>query len=364
MIPLIDLKSEYFSLKKEIDQAIDKVFKSGWFILGPKVKEFEERFAQYLDVKYAVGVASGTEALSLSLLAAGVESGDGVVLPANAYPTVFSVSTIGAIPQLVDINPESFNINPLKIEEAINEETKAIIPVHLYGQAADMGSILKIAKKYRLAVVEDCAQAHGATYKKKKLGTLGNFGCFSFYPTKNLGAYGDGGMVATNSKRLAGKIRMLRMYGEKRRYQSCLPGLNSRLDEIQAAILLTKLKHLDKWNSERQKTAAHYRNLLADSKVVLPQEQTFAEHVYHLFVIRVRRRNRLREFLGSQGISTAIHYPSPIHYQPAFKNLGYQKGDFPQTEKTCREILSLPCYPGIKKTDVNFVVRKIKEFLG
>lgn len=362
MIPFVDFKSEYRAIRKEIDRAVNDVFLGGWFILGPKVRKFEERFARYLGVKYAIGVASGTEALSLSLLASGIGIGDGVIVPANAYPTVFSISAIGAIPQLVDIVPETFNIDPARIEETINRKTRAIIPVHLYGQAADMGSILKIAKKNKLAVIEDCAQAHGATYENKKVGTLGHLGAFSFYPTKNLGAYGDGGMVVTNSRRLAEKARRLRMYGEKSRYRSYLPGLNSRLDEIQAAILLVKLKYLDKWNQKRQKTAAYYREFLADSPVVLPQASPSVNHVYHLFVIRTKRRDELEKFLKNQGVLTGVHYPSPIHFQPAFKNLGYQKGDFPETEKACREILSLPCYPGIKEKAIAFIAEKIKDF--
>jgi len=362
MIPLVDLAGEYQSIKKEIDKAVDEVLKSGWFILGPKVEEFEKKFASYLKIKYAIGVASGTEALQLALLAAGIKAGDGVALPANAYPTVFAISAIGAIPQLVDIKAETFNIDPEKIPEMIDRRTKAIIPVHLYGQPADMEQILKIARRYKLKIIEDCAQAHGAIYKGKKVGSLGDLGCFSFYPTKNLGAYGDGGMVVTNNKKLAEKVRMLRMYGEKQRYQSLMLGINSRLDELQAAILLVKLRHLDEWNKKRCKIADYYRKILVGTGVVLPQEQPFVSHIYHLFVVRVKERDKLKEFLEREGIITGIHYPSPIHFQPAFKYLNYKRGDFPQTEKACQEILSLPCYPTLGRKEINFIAQKIKAF--
>lgn len=362
MIPMIDLAGKYQSIKKEIDRAINGVLKSGRFILGPKVEEFEEKFAQYLGVKYAIGVASGTEALQLALLAAGVVPTAGVILPANAYPTVFAVSAIGATPQLVDINPETFNLDPSKIEAVITKKTKAIIPVHLYGQPAEMEPILAVAKKYGLIVIEDCAQAHGAGYKGEKVGGFGELGCFSFYPTKNLGAYGDGGMVVTNNKKLAEKVKMLRMYGEKKRYQSLMPGFNSRLDELQAAILLVNLGHLDKWNKKRRKAAAYYQKFLTYPKVTLPQEQPFVKHVWHLFVIRVKKRNRLQNFLKEKGIITGIHYPVPIHLQPAYRDLGYQKGDFHQSEKASLEVLSLPLYPEISRKQQKFVAERIVEF--
>ena len=362
MIPLVDLAGEYRNIKKEIDQAISEVLESGWFVLGPRVSQFEEKFARYLGIKYAISVASGTDALHLALLAVGVKPKDGVILPANAYPTVFPVSAVGAIPQLVDIDSETFNIDPLKIEKAITKKTKAIVPVHLYGQPADMDSIIKIAKKHKLIVIEDCAQAHGATYKGGKVGLFGDLGCFSFYPTKPLAAYGDGGMVVTNNKKLAEKIKMLRMYGEKNRYQSLITGFNSRLDELQAAILLVKLKYLDKWNEKRRKAATYYQSLLINSRVSLPEEQPFSKHVYHLFVIRVRKRNQLQKSLKEKGIITGIHYPTPIHLQPTYRDLGYDKGDFPQSEKASLEVLSLPLYPGISQKQQRFVSEQIFKF--
>lgn len=362
MIPMIDLAGEYQSIKKEIDRTINEVLKSGCFILGPKVKEFEKKFAQYLGVKYAVGVASGTEALQLALLAAGVEPGDGVILPANVYPTIFAVSAVGAVPQLVDINPENFNLDAPKIKPAITKKTKAIIPVHLYGQPAEMDSILAVAEKYGLAVVEDCAQAHGAVYKGKKVGLFGDLGCFSFYPTKPLAAYGDGGMVVTNRRELAEKAKILRMYGEKKRYQSIVPGFNSRLDELQAAILLVKLKYLDRWSEKRRRAATYYQKLLAGLGAILPREQSFTKHVWHLFVIRAKKRNQLQKFLEKKGIVTGIHYPAPIHLQPAYQNLGYQKGDFPQSEKASLEVLSLPLYLGISRKQQKFVTGQIFKF--
>jgi len=362
MIPLVDLGYEYQSIKEEIDQAVDGVLGSSWFILGPKVKEFEEKFAQYLGVKYAVGVASGTEALRLAFLALDIKAGEGIILPANAYPTAFAISAIGAIPQLVDIEPETFNLDPTKIKSVISKKTRAIVPVHLYGQPVDFAPILKLAKKHKLLVIEDCAQAHGAKYKMKKVGSFGELGCFSFYPTKNLGAYGDGGMLVTNNKNLARRVRMLRMYGEKKRYQSVIPGFNSRLDELQAAILLVKLKYLDLWNQKRRKAASYYQDLLARSKVILPQEQSFATHVWHLFVMRCSRRDNLQAYLKEKQIITGIHYPTAVHLQKSYQYLGYKKGDFPVAETISREILSLPLYPGITRKQQRQVVKEIINF--
>lgn len=362
MIPLVDLKREYQAIQTEINQALDEVIKSGWFILGPKVEEFEKKFAAYLGVSYAIGVASGTEALQLALMASGIRSGDEVILAANAYPTAFAISAIGAIPRLVDIQAKSFNLDPTKIQNCLTHKTKAIIPVHLYGQPADLRPILTIAKKHKLVVIEDCAQAHGAEYQSKKVGGFGQFGCFSFYPTKNLGAYGDGGMVVTNSKYLAEKIKKLRMYGEKTRYKSVLKGINSRLDELQAAILLVKLKHLDQWNKKRQQAASYYKKRLKLTTVILPEISSSRTHVFHLFVTRAKRRNQLVRFLQKKNIVTGIQYPTSIHLQPSFRDLGYKKGDFPESEKASLEVLSLPLFPKIKQAEQLEVVQKIKEF--
>ncbi|MBI4990768.1 DegT/DnrJ/EryC1/StrS family aminotransferase, partial [Candidatus Gottesmanbacteria bacterium] len=406
MIPLFTLERQNKILEKELNNAIKEVVDSGIFILGPKVAEFEEKFAKYLGVKYAVGVACGTDALSLALLAVGVGSGDEVILPANAYPTVFAVTAIGAVPKLVDIDPSSYNIDPAKIPQAITKKTKAIIPVHLYGQPSDMGAILKIGNKYGIPVVEDCAQAHGAEVgiqndlviptkrsawrnlsrmresnsnklrdpsteftlsssnvlgmtsgQWEKVGGIGDLACFSFYPTKNLGCFGDGGMVVTNNEDIYKKVRLLRMYGEKTRYNSVLLGRNSRLDELQAAILLVKLKYLDKWNERRRYIASLYKSQISNLKsqnqnsnlksknnlqpttynLQPPFKAPYAKHVYHLFVIRKKKRDQLKEKKKKKGIQTAIHYPKPIHLQPSFKFLGYKKGDFPEAEKACEE---------------------------
>src|SRR3989338_1118029 len=258
MIPFFDIKRQNENIRNELDEAIAGVIDGGVYILGPKVAKFEKEFAKYIRVKYSVGVASGTDAISLALLAMGIGDGDEVILPANAYPSVFAISAIGAIPKLVDIDPQTYNLDPLKIEKVISKKTKAIIPVHLYGQPADLSSIIAIGKKYKIPVIEDCAQAHGAEFLGKKVGSIGDIGCFSFYPTNNLGAFGDGGMVVTNNKEIYEKVKLYRMYGEKERYKSILSGRNSRLDELQAAILLAKLKYLDKWNKRRKEISKKY----------------------------------------------------------------------------------------------------------
>lgn len=363
LIPLVDLRSEYRRHQKEIDQSIKKVLGSGVFILGENVRLFEKKFASYLGAKYAVGVASGTDALILSLRALGIKEGQEVIIPANSYPTAFAVAATRAKLKLVDIDPKTLNINPFKIEKAVIPSTFAIIPVHLYGLVAEMEPILKIAKKHNLFVVEDCAQAHGAVYRGKKVGTLGDTGCFSFYPTKNLGCFGDGGMVATNNRRIADTVRQLRMYGEKRRYQSEEMTTHSRLDELQAAILRVKLKKLDQNNRLRQKVACQYFQNLGKLPIKLPEEKTSGRHVYHLFVIRVRERDKLKNYLTKNGIEVAIHYPLPIHLVGAFSSLGYQKGDFPQAEKVADEILSLPCHPFLKPGEIKAICNLIKSCL-
>lgn len=362
-IPLVDLNKGWRSLKNEIDKAIKNVLSAGKFILGENVASFEREFAQYLGVSYAVGVASGTDALILSLKALGIKSGDEVIMPVNAYPTAFAVWATGAKIRLVDIDLLTFNIDPSKIEKAITSRTRAIIPVHMYGQAADMEPISNIAKKHKLFLIEDVAQAHGAVYKGKKLGTLGDVGCFSFYPTKNLGCLGDGGLVVTKNYKIAQDIRELRMYGEKKRYQSERKSTHSRLDELQAAILRVKLKKLDLWNQKRNQIAKWYREELKNTEVILPQEKSSGSHVYHLFVIRTRERDRLRKFLIKNRVETGIHYPLPIHLVKAFSDLGYRKGDFPEAEKTSRQILSLPCYPELTRPQVGRICKLIKNFL-
>lgn len=361
-VPFLDLTRQYQNIKEEIDAATAEVFTSGWFILGPKVEEFEKAFASYIGVKHAIGVASGTEALQLALMALDIGTGDEVILPANSYPSVFAITACGATPKFVDINLVTYNLNPGLIENAISANTKAIMPVHLYGQPAAITEISEIAKKHNLFVVEDCAQAHGVKFQGQMVGTFGDIGCFSFYPTKNLGAYGDGGMVVTNNSELAEKIRRLRMYGEKERYQSVIPGINSRLDELQAAILLVKLRHLDNWNRQRREQAQLYKELLKNTDLVLPIESDGAFHVFHLFVVRSKRRDALQKFLAKNNIGAAIHYPTPIHLVPSFVNLGHKKGDFPASERASKEILSLPLYPELSWEEIEKVAEVVKKF--
>lgn len=362
VIRLFDLVADYKTHQKEIDRIIKNVLDSGVFILGKNEEAFEKEFASYLGVKYAIGVASGTDALILALKALGIGKGDEVIIPANVYPTAFAVAATGARIKLVDIDPQTFNIDPFKIEKAITLSTFAIIPVHLYGLAAKMEPILKIAQKHNLFVVEDCAQAHGAIYQGKKVGTLGDIGCFSFYPTKNLGAYGDAGMVVTNNCRLAKILKELRMYGERSRYQSVRLGVNSRLDEIQAAILRVKLKKLNQENKLRRRVALEYFENLKDLPLSLSPRPS-ASHVYYLFSIRMRQRNRLKKFLAKNNIETTIHSPLPTHLVDSFKFLNYQRGDFPEAEKATREVLSLPCHPFLNLGEIKAICNLIKNFL-
>lgn len=363
LIPLVDLRSEYRRHQKEIDQSIKKVLGSGVFILGENVRLFEKKFASYLGAKYAVGVASGTDALILSLRALGIKEGQEVIIPANSYPTAFAVAATRAKLKLVDIDPKTLNIDPFKIEKAVIPSTFAIIPVHLYGLVAEMEPILKIAKKHNLFVVEDCAQAHGAVHRGKKVGTLGDTGCFSFYPTKNLGCFGDGGMIVTNSKKIAEVVKELRMYGEKERYQSLRLGVNSRLDEIQAGILREKLKKLERFNQARRKIASWYSYYLSGAEVVLPEVIDSTRHVYHQFVVRTQKRDLLKSFLAKKGVETAIHYPIPVHLVESFKFLGYKKGDFPESERMAEEMLSLPCHPYLTQNEVRRICNFIKDSL-
>jgi dTDP-4-amino-4,6-dideoxygalactose transaminase len=363
-IPFGDLKPQYSHLKKEIDGAVRQVIERGWFILGEEVAAFEKEFSFYCGSSFGVGVGSGTEALHLSLIALSVGHGDEVItVPNTAVPTVSAISFAGAVPKFVDINPDTYTIDVTKIESAITEKTKAIIPVHLYGQCADMDAILDISKKYNLAVIEDACQAHGATYKGKKAGSMGDAGCFSFYPSKNLGAFGDGGIVVTNDAAIAERLKLLRNYGQEKRYFHRIKGFNSRLDEIQAAILRVKLKCLDQWNTTRMGKAALYKRLLRDvSNIITPIEAPYSSHVYHLFVIRCEERNNLQGFLSEKGIGTLIHYPRPIHLQESYKDLRCEKGDLPVAEHCAETILSLPLYPEIKDSEIEFIVAAIKDF--
>jgi len=360
-IPFGDLKRQYISIKDEIDEAIRKVLNRGSFILGENVESFEREFSNFCGAKFGIGVGSGTEALHLSLVSCGVQAGDEVITVANtAVPTVSAISFANATPVFVDIDPESYNINPSKIEEKISKKTKVILPVHLYGQPADMDSILEVAKRHKLKVIEDACHAHGAEYKGRTVGTLGNIGCFSFYPTKNLSAYGDGGMVVTNDEEIAIRLKMLRNYGEERRYHNPIKGFNSRLDEIQAAILRVKLKYLSKWNERRRKIAESYNNLL--KTVIKPKEMDYTRHIYHLYVVRSTKRDQLQMYLQEEGIGTLIHYPVPIHLQPAYRDLGFKKGSLPITEKYANEILSLPIFPELTDEEIKYISNTVNSF--
>lgn len=361
-------KIQFLNLKKHNEQIFDEAFlkvkeicKNGNFILGPSVEEFERSFAVYCGTKHAVAVNSGTAALHLALLALDIKEGDEVITtPYTFFATVEAILYCGATPIFVDIDADTFNINPEKIEEKITQKTRAILPVHLYGQAAEMDKILELAKKYNLAIVEDACQAHGALYNGKRVGGIGDAGCFSFYPTKNLSAWGEGGIITTNNEKIAEKAKSLRSHGSKSRYQHEDVGFNERMNGIQGAVLGVKLKHLDEWNTKRRRRAALYSELLKGLPIILPKEEN--GHVYHLYTIKTPRRNELKKYLEEQGIETAIHYEMPLHFQKACEPLGYEAGDFPNAEKVSRESLSLPLNPEITKEEIIFVAEKIKNF--
>ncbi len=363
-VPLVDLRAQYLALKAEIDAAVHRVLDSGWYILGEEVAEFEREFAEYCGAAACVGVGSGTEALHLALLACDIGPGDEVITVSHtAVATVAAITLTGARPVLVDVDPETYTMDPTALEAAITERTRAIVPVHLYGHPADMEPILAIARRAGLRVIEDCAQAHGATYHGRPVGTLGDLGCFSFYPTKNLGALGDGGAVVSRDPALAERVRLLREYGwtHQARYVSQVRGLNSRLDEMQAAILRVKLRHLDKWNGARRTLASHYAKRLPET-VIKPVERAGCRHVYHLYVVRVPGRDALRARLRELDIATGVHYPVPVHRQPAYQDLAPDAG-LPQTERLAGEILSLPMDPTFSIEQVEQVAEAIRSVL-
>ncbi len=367
MVPFIDLTPQYRSIESEILSATKRVFEKGRFILGEEVSAFEDEFARYCGVRYGVGVNSGTDALYLALKVAGIGRGDGVITVANSFvASAFAISFTGAKPLFVDIDPGTYTMDPNALENLLKKKRvnriKAILPVHLYGHPAEVDSIAEIARRYDLMIIEDACQAHGAVYKGKKVGSFGDMSCFSFYPTKNLGCYGDGGMVVTDNKKLYERLKLLRCYGEKKKYEHILQGGNSRLDEVQAAILRIKLKYLDRWNEQRREKALIYKKELVGSGVICPTEKEDCSHVYHLFVIRTKRRDGLQSFLKGKGIDTLIHYPIPIHLQKTYKALGYQRGDFPITERSCREVLSLPFFPEITDSEMEVVSKQIRSF--
>ncbi|CUT00788.1 DegT/DnrJ/EryC1/StrS family aminotransferase [Candidatus Chrysopegis kryptomonas] len=371
-VPFLDLKAQYSQIKTEIQTIVNDVLESTSFILGKYVQEFEERFAQAHNVKHCVGLSSGTDGNHMALWALGIGPGDEVIIPANTFiATAWGATLCGAKPVFVDCHPESYNIDPEKVEKAITSKTKAIVAVHLYGQPADMDMLKEIANKYGLYLVEDAAQAHLAEYKGQKVGGLGVCASFSFYPGKNLGAYGEAGAVTTNDDELAEKFRMIRDHGSVKKYTHVLLGHNYRMEAIQGAVLMVKLKYLEKWTQERRRVASKYKELLSDLEAIkLPQEMPYAKHVYHLFVIQVNSRadkrqeirDKLQAFLNKNGIGTGLHYPIPLHLQPCFKELGYRKGDFPVAEQLSESGLSLPIYPELTDEQIEYVAEKIREF--
>jgi len=368
-VPLVDLKAQYHSIRGEIDQAVHRVIESGRFILGEEVATLEKEVASFLGVEYAVGVASGTDALLLALLACGIKPEDEVITtPFTFIATVEAIIQCHARPVFVDIDPHTFNIDPTRIESKITERTKAILPVHLYGQPADMEPILEIAQKYKLKVIEDCAQAFGARYRGKKVGSLGDTGCLSFFPSKVLGAYGDGGMVVSNNAEIVERVRMLGNHGAKQRYYHLIPGFNSRLDELQAAILRVKLRHIDEWIDRRRQSAELYSQLLGETAGIKPlYVAPYSFHSFNYYTVRLSDsridRNKLREYLASQGIATAIYYPLSLHLQEICRSLGYQAGDFPESERAQEETLSFPIYPELTEDEVDWVAGRIIEFV-
>jgi len=355
LIPCNSLKQQTDSLRPELDAAIARVLDRGWFLFGPELEEFERQFAALCGVPHAIGVASGTEALRLALLAAGLDPGDEVITVANtAVPTIAAIRAAGCMPVFVDIDPEHYTMGPAGINAAIGPRTRAIMTVHLYGQSADMGPILALARERGLIVIEDVAQACGALYGDRPAGSLGDFGCFSFYPTKNLGALGDAGMVVTRDAAAAERLRLLRNYGQTKRYHHEIEGANSRMDEIQAAVLSAKLPHLAGWNERRRQIAARYDELLAGTSLVLPREAPWGRHVYHLYVVRVRNRDAFQQHLSENGVGTLIHYPIPVHLQPAYRHLSVTQ-PLPITEAQAAELVSLPMFPELTDEQVEQV---------
>ncbi len=364
-VPFVDLKTQYDSIASEINDAISNVIHSTAFILGREVSLLEEEFAAYCDAEHAVGLDSGTSALEMILRAYDIGPGDEVITAANTFiATALAVTYTGATPVLVDIDPMTYNMDVTCMERAITERTKAVIPVHLYGQPADMDPILEVAHRHNLIVVEDACQAHGARYKGRRVGSIGHAAAFSFYPAKNLGAYGDGGMVVTGDGEIAETIKILRDVGQKEKYVHALKGYNHRLDNLQAAILRVKLNYLDEWNAARRQHAQLYNELLAGSQAVAPEVPDYAEAVWHLYVVRVGERDAIRGKLwDNDGIGTGIHYPIPIHLQPAYRELGGKPGDFPITERYAERILSLPMFPELTPEMIAYVVERLNSLL-
>jgi len=389
-IPLLDLREQYKRIKNEIDLAIQKVVSSQHFILGPVVEELEKKIAKYCGVRFTVGVASGSDALIISLRAIGVSYGDIVITsPFTFFATAGAIHNVGAKPVFVDIEPHTFNLDPEKVSEFLKNlksedlrKVKAILPIHLFGQMVEMSDILKVAQEYQLRVIEDAAQAIGAEYNSHRAGSMGDIGCFSFFPSKNLGGYGDGGMIATNNEELAEKVRMLHLHGANNsRYEHLMVGYNSRLDALQASVLKVKLKYLDEWSEKRKRNAEYYNELFkkanlapansdcgglgsSDYPVILPQVAKKRRHIYNQYTIRVQanKRDELKKFLEEKEIGTAIYYPLPLHLQKCFRYLGYKEGDFPVAEKMAKEVISLPVYPELSPGMQEYIVEKIREY--
>ena len=359
-IPLVDLKAQHRSIKAEVDAAVGRVLESGRYILGPEVQAFEREFGDYCETRHAVGVNSGTSALHLALLAAGIGPGDEVIAPAFTFvATVAAIEYTGARAILVDVDPLTLTMDPGRIEAAITPKSSAIIPVHLYGQPADMDPIASIARAHGLVVVEDAAQAHGADYRRRRVGSIGDMACFSFYPGKNLGAAGDGGAVTTSNDEYAQAVRVLRDWGAPEKYLHVVKGFNFRLDEIQAAILRVKLRRLEAWTELRRQHARNYSTLLASAAVARPVAARDVRHVYHIYAVRTHARDRVRSELHAAGVQAAIHYPIPVHLQPAYANLGYNRGDFPVAECAADEVLSLPMYPELTSRQIERVAHAV-----
>jgi dTDP-4-amino-4,6-dideoxygalactose transaminase len=361
-VPAIDLSLEYKVLQKTLEKALKRVFESGWFLLGKELASFEQEFAKYLGVKYALGVSSGTDALTIALKSLDLNKEDEVIIPANVYPTVFGVNLSGVKIKLADVNNDSLNIDLENIRRVYTKKVKAIVVVHLYGNPVDLDPIIKFAKEKSLYLIEDCAQAAGAIYKDKRVGSFGDINCFSFYPTKNLGSFGDGGIITTNNKKLAEKVKLWRMYGEVGRYNSILPGFNSRLSEIQSAVLKVKLKYLEKFNKKRIKLAKKYQQGLKDLPVKIVHSDNI-QSVYHLLVIQTSKRDSLMKFMQDNGVGVGVHYPYPIHLVESFKSLG-KKGDFPISEESSKNILTLPIYSQMIESQVECVISKMEEFFN
>lgn len=365
-IPLLDLRAQYATLRDEIHAALDRVIESQHFILGPEVEALEQEVAAYSHCRYGIGVSSGTDALLVSLMAIDIRPGDEVITtPYTFFATAGSIARLGAKPVFVDIDPATYNIDPAGIEAAITPRTKAILPVHLFGQMADMDPILAIAERHGLYVIEDAAQAIGAEYKGRRAGSIGHLGCFSFFPSKNLGGFGDGGMVVTNDPGLADKVRLLRGHGARPKYYHKVVGGNFRLDALQAAVLRVKLKYLDEWTAARQRNAERYRRLFTEAgvEIGLPHDAGYGRHIYNQFVIRSKRRDALMAYLKAQQIGTEIYYPVPMHLQECFAELGYRKGDFPASEQAALETLAIPVYPELSEGAQQAVVKNIQRFV-